>query len=150
MSDCLEFHDLINEHAERTGFEIPIMLETYLAELLSSRLEHNDHIQEPNINDYYLARGCCKNAALKHFADQCLFFTSFIPPEDSDTALDLARWTEQGRGAYHHYALRAQDERFHQLAVWFQPLQRFMFSLINHESGLGSGNIYTVNSKFII
>lgn len=138
-----DFLDLVEEHIERTGFELPVMIAYYLAELLESRLEHSLIIFEPSFADCYLTTN---NAmAIKDFGDQCLFFSSLHLNWNSNTHSNFtsAYWQHCGQLSYIKFGNLTGDIRFFQLAHWFEPLQRFLGSMVQHNDGVESNSIYT-------
>ena len=141
--EYLEFQDLIAEHSERTGFELPLLLEVYLAGLLASRLNDTQLIPEPSFAECYLTLHQTGNySGMKNFADQCLFFSSLLPDWGVRRGLTVSYWAGLGSSSYHSYAHWSGDDRFHQLAAWFEPLQRFLASMVNHDSGYDIRDLY--------
>lgn len=140
-----EFLDLIDEHSERTGFELPLMITYYLAQLLESRLENSLIIFEPSFADCYLTNSVNNSYVIKDFADQCLFFSSLQLNWKNDTNSNFITkyWTQVGQQSYIKYGNITQDLRFFQLADWFEPLQRFLASMVQSDLGEEMTNIYT-------
>lgn len=140
-----EFLDLIDEHSERTGFELPLMITYYLAQLLESRLENSLIIFEPSFADCYLTNNVNNLYVIKDFADQCLFFSSLQLNWKNDTNSNFITkyWTQVGQQSYIKYGNITQDLRFFQLADWFEPLQRFLASMVQSDLGEEMTNIYT-------
>lgn len=140
-----EFLDLIDEHSERTGFELPLMITYYLAQLLESRLENSLIIFEPSFADCYLTNNVNNSYVIKDFADQCLFFSSLQLNWKNDTNSNFITkyWTQVGQQSYIKYGNITQDLRFFQLADWFEPLQRFLASMVQSDLGEEMTNIYT-------
>ena len=150
--DISGFQELIEDHSIRTGFELPLLLEAYLSQLLTDRLGATSLVEEPSLAVCYmdLHQGG-RYYGLKAFADQCLFFSSMLPEWSDPAQLTTSYWAALGTQHYHAYALHTGDERFHQLAIWFEPLQRFLASMVKQDSGYDFSDIYAcalVDAKY--
>lgn len=135
--DISGFQELIEDHSSRTGFELPLLLEAYLSQLLTDRLGSSSLVEPPSLAQCYmdLHQGG-RYYGLKAFADQCLFYSSMLPEWSDSTQLTTGYWASVGTAHYHAYAHRTGDDRFHQLAIWFEPLQRFLASMVKQDSDL--------------
>lgn len=129
--DISGFQELVEDHSARTGFELPPLLETYLSQLLQDRLGTNMPVEPPCLATCYLDldQGGWY-LGMKTYADQCLFWSSMLPQSQEPDQLTTVYWASMGTAAYHAYAHHAGDDRFHQLAIWFEPLQRFLASMV--------------------
>lgn len=143
MDSELAFRELIQEHSERTGFEMPELLEQYLALLLESRLTDVAIIPEPSFAECFLELNQKNNKmGLKHFGDQCLFFSSLLPEWGSRRGLTPRYYAQLGSSSYESYSIWSGDVRFRQLAMWFEPLQRFLASMVNQGRGQEIRDLY--------
>lgn len=135
-----DFRDMIKDHCERTGFEMPLLLIEYLTQLITNTLSDHMIILEPSWCDSFLSAPVARVSTPqghKQFADQCLLYSSFATEWEGSPGMSPQSWAYFGSSSYRHHALVTGDLRFHQLAVWFEPLQRFLASLIlyhNHSA----------------
>lgn len=139
------FRELIEEHSYRTGFEMPLLLEHYLAALLESRLESSACIvTEPSLADCYLMNTVKQPwLGIKYYADQCLFFSSILPELDTPGDIAPIYWAHVGAEAYLSVGDYTKDLRFDQLAIWFVPLQRFLSSMIRSDLRIDLTTLYS-------
>ena len=143
MDSELAFRELIQEHSERTGFEMPELLEQYLALLLESRLTEVAIIPEPSFAECFLELNQKGNKlGLKYFGDQCLFFSSLLPEWGQRRGLTPRYYAQLGSSSYESYSHWSGDVRFRQLALWFEPLQRFLASMVNQGRGQEIRDLY--------
>jgi hypothetical protein len=127
-----EFRELVQEHRQRTGFEMPDLLEQYLVELLASRLDRVDIIPEPSFAECYLHLYQTPSVrAMQEFADQCLFFTALLPDYGLRRGLNMDYYATLGISSYYAAGDLAPDPRFTQLGNWFYHLQRFLNTAIH-------------------
>lgn len=150
--DISGFQELIEDHSLRTGFELPLMLEIYLTQLLTDRLGASSLVEEPSLAGCYmdLHQGG-QYYGFKAYADQCLFYSCMLPEWGDQGQLTTEYWAAVGTAHYHAYAQHTGDERFHQLAIWFEPLQRFLASMVKQDSGHDFSDIYAcalVDAKY--
>jgi hypothetical protein len=132
-----EFRELVREHRERTGFEMPELLEQYLVDLLASRLERVEVIPQPSFAECYLRLYQNPSvAAMKEFGDQCLFFTALLPEYGQRRGLDMTYYATLGISTYYAAGDLAPDPRFTQLGNWFYHLQRFLNTALHPEQRL--------------
>ena len=150
--DISGFQELIEDHSSRTGFELPLLLELYLTQLLTDRLGTTNLVEPPCLADCYLnLHQGSRYYGLKAYADQCLFFSSMLPEWGDRSQLTTDYWAAVGTAHYHAYAHHTGDDRFHQLAIWFEPLQRFLASMVKQDSGQDFSDIYAcalVDAKY--
>jgi hypothetical protein len=141
-----DFREMILEHCQRTGFEMPLLLIEYLTQLMATRLDGNVIIPEPSWCDSFLFSTTSRTVqGHKQFADQCLFFSSLVPEWEGLPGLTAESWAQLGSSSYHDHAELSGDLRFHQLALWFQPLQRFLASLIlYHSDGVEIHDLHSI------
>jgi hypothetical protein len=125
-----EFRTMISQHCLRTGFEMPLLLSEYLTQLLDTHLDLVTVVPEPSFTQCFLSGH--RQLSPKLFADQCLLFSSLLPEWEGVPGLTAEYYAQIGSSSYALYAHRSGDLRFHQLAFWFEPLQRFLASMILH------------------
>lgn len=128
--ELLAFQDLIEDHSQRTGLELPTPLHVYLAQLLAHGLSHTPMLSPPAIADRCLWPGD-DHQGIKHYADHCLLWSAIT----DQNHMTQVFWTHQGSQAYAHYAQVTGDHRFHQLAAWFAVLQNFMATMSRWDHG---------------
>jgi hypothetical protein len=132
-----QFLELVRDHQSRTGFHVPGLLEQYLVELLSSRLERVEVIPQPSFAERYLELYHYPRIAdLKDYADQCLFFCSLMPEYGRRRGLDLDYYASLGISTYYTAGDLADDPRYTQLGNWFYHLQRFLNSALHPDQRL--------------
>lgn len=131
------FSLLIREHSQRTGFEMPLLLEQYIVDLLTERLDRVDIIPEPTFAERYLTLYQeFVYAAWKDYADSALFFCSLMPDYGNRRGLNMDYYATLGISTYYALGDIAQDSRYTQLGNWFYHLQRFLNSAIHPEQRL--------------
>lgn len=132
-----EFQQLIRERQQETGFEMPLLLEQYLVDLLATRLDRVDVIPQPSFAERYLELyHRPRLGELKDYADQCLFFVSLLPEYGHRRGLDLDYYSSLGISVYYALGDLADDTRFTQLGNWFYHLQRFLNATLHQEQRL--------------
>jgi hypothetical protein len=132
-----EFQKLIRAHSQSTGFDMPLLLEQYVIELLASRLDRVDIIPEPSFAERYLTLYQeFVYAQWKDYADSALFFCSLMPEYGQRRGLNMDYYATLGISTYYALGDMVQDPRFTQLGNWFYHLQRFLNTAIHPEQRL--------------
>ena len=132
-----QFQDLIREHSRQTGFEMPLLLEQYVVDLLAERLDRVDIIPEPSFAERYLALYQeFQHWAWKDYADSALFFCSLMPDYGNRRGLNMDYYATLGISTYYALGDMAKDDRYIQLGNWFYHLQRFLNSAIHPDQRL--------------
>ena len=127
----------IHRHRRETGFDMPELLEYYLVDMLTERLDRCDIIPEPTFAERYLR--LYKETRLsefKDFADSALFFVSLMPEYGRRRGLDMSYYATLGISTYYTLADLSEDPRYTQLGNWFYHLQKFLGSAIRPGTGL--------------
>lgn len=126
-----DFRNLMHTHSQRTGFHMPDSLEDYLSELLCSRMDRTAVIPEPSFGEAYLNLYHRPSVAqIQDYADQCLWFVSFMPEYGRRRGLDISYYASLGISTYYTAGDLTHDARFTQLGNWFYHLQRFLYSML--------------------
>lgn len=137
MNTQQHFDRLLRDCESATGFSPPELLHQYLVELLHSRLQSVDLIPDPSFAECYLRLWQRPSAqAFKHYADQCLFFTSLMPEYGHRRGLSVDYYAQLGQSSYTAASDLAQELCYKQLAEWFYPLQRFLNTAIHPDQRL--------------
>jgi len=132
-----QFRSHIRTHCDKTGFNVPELLEDYLVGLLSTRLRETEIIPEPSFGERYLQLQQLNRAHLfQEYADQCLFFVSLLPEYGKRRGLDINYYASLGIASYYTVADRINDDRFIQMGNWFYHLQKFLNSAIHPDTRL--------------
>lgn len=117
----------LHTHSHITGFEMPELLEWYLADMLTERLMRVDIIPEPSFAERYLALYSEHDLGqFKDYADSSLFFVSIMPEYGRRRGLDMSYYASLGISTYYTLGDLAEDPRYTQLGNWFYVLQRFL------------------------
>lgn len=121
----------IHTHRKETGFEMPELLEHYLVDMLTERLDRCDIIPEPSFAERYLKlyQGYDRNE-FKNYADSALFFCSLMPEYGRRRGLSMDYYATLGISTYYALGDIAEDPRYTQLGNWFYHLQKFLESAI--------------------
>lgn len=136
--EIIHFH--LHTHSQQTGFEIPHLLEQYLVDLLTARLDRVDIIPEPSFAERYLMLYNCRNSGeIREFGDTALFFVSLMPEYGRRRGLDMDYYATLGISAYYAWGDLTEDPRGTQLGNWFYPLQRFLNTAIRPDQRLDLG-----------
>lgn len=131
MTARMRFQELVKDHEQETGFEMPLLLEQYVVDLLTDRLNRVDIIPEPSFAERYLqlySTPCIP--AIKDYADSALFFCSLMPEYGRRRGLSMDYYATLGISAYYTAGDLAPDVRYTQLGNWFYHLQKFLNSAI--------------------
>lgn len=137
MSTRTLFRDLIEQHQNHTGFEMPLLLREYLVDLLDSRLERIDIIPEPSFAECYLKLYQRPNPELmRDFGDSALFFCSLMPDYGQRRGLNMDYYATLGISTYYCLGDLTRDPRFTQLGNWFYHLQKFLMTAIHPDQRL--------------
>ena len=132
-----QFRSHIRTHCDKTGFNVPELLEDYLVGLLSSRLRETELIPEPSFGERYLQLQQLNRANLyQEYADQCLFFVSLLPEYGRRRGLDINYYASLGIASYYSVGDSVKDDRFIQMGNWFYHLQKFLNSAIHPKTRL--------------
>jgi hypothetical protein len=127
----------IDRHRQQVGFDLPLMLEHYLVDLLTDRLNRVDIIPDPSFAERYLKLYSeTRLDQFKDYADSALFFVSLMPEYGRRRGLDLDYYASLGISTYYTLADLSEDPRYTQLANWFYVLQRFLVSAIREDRRL--------------
>jgi len=131
------FYDLLAEHSNRTGFQMPDSLASYLVELLAQRIDNVDIIPDPSFAECYLKLQQTKNVTyIREYADTCLFFTSLLPEYGHRRGLSMDYYATLGISSYYTAADLSMDDRYTQLGNWFYYLQKFLNTAIHPDKRL--------------
>lgn len=133
--DIIQAH--IHHHSRETGFTLPELLEYYLVDLLTERLDRCDIIPEPSFAERYLMLYSeTRLSVFKEFADSALFFVSIMPEYGKRRGLNMDYYATLGISTYYTLGDLSEDDRYTQLGNWFYHLQRFLESAIRPETRL--------------
>jgi len=131
MTARARFQELVREHEQETGFEMPPLLEHYIVDLLTDRLNRVEIIPQPSFAERYLQLYTNPTiASLKDYADTALFFCSLMPEYGRRRGLSMDYYATLGISTYYTAGDLAPDPRFTQLGNWFYHLQKFLNSAI--------------------
>ena len=121
----------IHTHRQNTGFDMPELLEYYLVDMLTERLDRVDIIPEPSFAERYLRlyQGF-DHSEFKDYADSALFFCSLMPEYGQRRGLSMDYYATLGISTYYALGDIAEDPRYTQLGNWFYHLQHFLESAI--------------------
>jgi hypothetical protein len=132
-----QFRDLIRTHSDHTGFDLPLLLEHYLAHMLAERLYRVDIIPEPSFAERYLQLYQePRLSRFKDYADSALFFCSLMPQYGRSRGLSMDYYATLGISTYYALGDLSEDGRYTQLGNWFYHLQRFLDSAIHRDHPL--------------
>lgn len=127
----------IHTHSHSTGFAMPELLEWYIVDLLTERLDRVDIIPQPSFAERYLQLYSELDLAkFKDYADSALFFVSLMPEYGRRRGLDMQYYATLGISTYYSLGDLSEDARYTQLGNWFYALQRFLNSAIRERSSL--------------
>lgn len=130
-------HHHLHTHSQETGFEMPFMLESYLVDLLTERLDKVDIIPDPSFGERYLQLyQSVKLGDFKDYADSALFFVSLMPDYGNRRGLNMDYYATLGISTYYALGDLAEDNRYTQLGNWFYNLQKFLYSAMHSERTL--------------
>lgn len=133
--DVIYLH--IHTHRQATGFDMPELLEHYLVDLLTERLDRVDIIPEPSFAERYLRLYTdTRLGEFKDYADTALFFVSLMPDYGRRRGLDMDYYATLGISTYYALGDLSEDNRYTQMGNWFYHLQRFLSSAIRPEQRL--------------
>lgn len=121
----------IHTHKKEVGFEMPELLEYYLVDMLTERLDRLDIIPEPSFAERYLNlyQGY-DPGKFKDYADSALFFCSLMPEYGRRRGLSMDYYATLGISTYYALGDLAEDPRYTQLGNCFYHLQKFLSSAI--------------------
>jgi len=132
----------IDTHRQTQGFDMPLMLEHYLVDLLTDRLDRVTVIPEPSFAERYLQLYSeTRLGEFKDYADSALFFVSLLPEYGRRRGLDITYYASLGISAYYTLGDLSRDPRYTQLGNWFYLLQRFLNSALHPDRGLDLWNL---------
>ena len=136
--EIIENH--LHSHSQVIGFQMPWLLEQYLVDLLTSRLDRIDIIPEPSFAERYLMlyQGF-DHGEFKDYADSSLFFCSLMPEYGRRRGLDMDYYATLGISTYYALGDIAEDPRYTQLGNWFYHLQKFLNSAITPGKHFSTG-----------
>lgn len=129
-----QFRSHIHLHSQHTGFEMPLLLEDYVVDIMADRVARPDIIPEPSFAERYLQLYQQPRLwELKDYADSALFFCSLMPEYGRRRGLSMDYYATLGISTYYALGDLAPDQRFTQLGNWFYHLQKFLNSAIHPE-----------------
>ena len=127
----------IDSHRQQVGFDLPLLLEHYLVDLLTARLDRVDIIPDPSFAERYLQLYSeTRLDQFKDYADTSLFFTSLLPEYGRRRGLDISYYASLGISVYYTLGDLSEDPRYTELGNWFYVLQRFLQSALHPDRGL--------------
>ena len=127
----------IHAHSRDIGFDMPLMLEHYLVDLLTARLDKTTIIPEPSFAERYLELYSeTKLSEFKDYADSALFFVSLMPDYGRRRGLNMDYYASLGISTYYTLGDLSYDDRYTQLGNWFYHLQKFLESALRPKNGL--------------
>jgi hypothetical protein len=130
--DVIRYH--IHTHSQETGFELPLLLEAYLVDMLADRLDKVDIIPEPSFGERYLQLyQSIRLGDFKDYADSALFFVSLMPEYGNRRGLNMDYYATLGISTYYALGDLSEDNRYIQLGNWFYDLQRFLYSALHSD-----------------
>ena len=127
----------IDSHRQKVGVDLPLLLEHYLVDLLTERLDRVTIIPEPSFAERYLQLYSeTRLSEFKDYADSALFFVSLMPEYGRRRGLDISYYASLGISAYYTLGDLAEDSRYTELGNWFYVLQQFLNSALHPDRGL--------------
>jgi hypothetical protein len=127
------FYTLIKEREQETGFTMPEPVEHYCVFLLAERVEKTELIPDPSFAEKYLQLYSAKDhTEIKHFADDCLFFTSILPDYGKRRGLNMDYYATLGISSYYAYGDLVNESLYTHLGNYFYHLQKFLESTIKN------------------
>lgn len=127
----------VHTHSQNIGFDMPLLLEHYLVDLLTDRLNKTEIIPEPSFAERYLKLYQeTRLSEFKDYADSALFFVSVMPDYGRRRGLNMDYYATLGISTYYTLGDLAEDPRYTQLGNWFYHLQKFLESAIRPETRL--------------
>jgi hypothetical protein len=149
MSDAYvkTFFNFIKDTQQQTGYTFPEEVEAYMVFLLADRTTKNNLIPDPSFAEKYLQLYNTNNfEEIKQFADDCLFFTSFMPMWGKRRGLGMDYYASLGISSYYAYSDLTQKLFYTQLGNWFHTLRDFLELAMHRSPSALEDLIYLSNS----
>lgn len=128
------FYEVVQETKIRSGFEIPVELESYVVMLLAYHIDRPYFLPENSFAEAYLKLKRPANYSAKELGDTCLFVTGIFPAYGTKRGLDRKYYSSIGIGSYEMVAEVMHKELFSNLARHFNFLSEFIELTVNQNS----------------
>ena len=124
----------LNEHGQRTGFELPWALTAYVSQVVTDNLKNTELCPWGTFAEGYLRLySSTSNREFKDFADKTLLFVSIMPEYGQRRGLDPDYYASLAISAYYTLGDLAGDPRYTQLGNWFYHLQQFLNTWLHQD-----------------
>ena len=120
------FYDIVKDTQSKTGYELPLEIESYVVMLLASKIDKPDFLPAKTFAEcYYTLREHNKYDA-KTLGDTCLFVRGVFPNYGKRYGIRKSYYTKIGRTSYETVSEVLHPELFRQLAKHFDFLGDFI------------------------
>jgi len=120
------FYDAVNETIETQGWELPSEITSYIIALLSSRVEQQQVLPEPNFAVAFMSLSRPADYKAKELGDICLFVTGVYPEYGERRGLNRRYFQDIGSTSYDMFAENHNPELFYQMSKHFVHLSDFI------------------------
>jgi len=120
------FYDIVKETQSKTGYELPIEIESYVVMLLASHIDKADFLPEKSFAECYLTLTEQHKYSSKELGDTCLFVRGVFPNYGRRYGMTKGYYSHIGRSSYERISTVLNPELFGQLAKHFDFLGDFI------------------------
>ena len=120
------FYDIVKETQSKTGYELPINVESYVVMLLASFIDKPNFIPEKTFAQCYLTLQERNKYDAKTLGDTCLFVRGVFPNYGKRYGIRKSYYSHIGKSSYGSVAEVLHPELFGQLAQHFDFLGDFI------------------------
>ena len=120
------FYDIVKETQSKTGYELPIDVESYVVMLLASFIKRPDFLPEKSFAQCYLTLQEQNKYDAKTLGDTCLFVRGVFPNYGKKYGINKNYYSRIGISSYESVSEVLQPALFSQLASHFNFLGDFI------------------------
>ena len=120
------FYDIVKETQSKTGYELPIDVESYVVMLLASFIKRPDFLPEKSFAQCYLTLQEQNKYDAKTLGDTCLFVRGVFPNYGKKYGINKNYYSRIGISSYESVSEVLHPALFSQLASHFNFLGDFI------------------------
>ena len=120
------FYDIVKETQSKTGYDLPLEIESYVVMLLASKIDKPNFLPEKTFAQCYLTLKEHNKYDAKTLGDTCLFVRGVFPNYGRRYGIRKSYYTKIGRSSYEIVSEVLHPELFGQLAKHFDFLGDFI------------------------
>ena len=127
------FYDIVKETQSKTGYDLPLEIESYVVMLLASRIDTPNFLPEKTFAHCYMTLKDKNKYDAKTLGDTCLFVRGVFPHYGRRYGINKSYYTKIGKTSYETVSEVLHPELFGKLALHFDFLGDFIEMSVNND-----------------